>query len=35
MGPNISAKTGCCWSREEKRVRSGRSLCLGMVGMSS
>jgi putative transposase len=35
MGPNISVKTGCCWSREEKRAMRGRSLCSGMVGMSS
>jgi hypothetical protein len=35
IGPNISVKTGCCWSREEKRARRGRSLCSGMVGMSS
>jgi predicted transposase YbfD/YdcC len=35
MGPNISVKTDCCWSRSEKRAMSGSSLCSGMVGMSS
>ena len=35
MVPNISVKTGCCWSREAKRAMRGRSLCSGMVGMSS
>ncbi len=35
MGPNISVKTSCCWSRSAKRSMSGSSLCSGMVGMSS
>lgn len=35
MGPNILVKTGCCWSSAAKRAMSGRSLCSGMVGMSS
>jgi hypothetical protein len=35
MVPNISVKTVCCCSREKKRAMSGRSLCSGIVGMSS